>query len=76
MDAAVVCGVVGAGGAVDAAAVVVEVDEAAHLALEDGLVGGGRGGRRVEVAGRDQRPDRRVGVRVREAQRGGGPGIG
>ena len=73
MYAAVVVRVVWAGGAVDAAAVVVDVYEAAHLALEDGLVGGGRGGRGVEV-GRQQRPHRRVGVRVGEAQRGRGPG--
>ena len=72
MYASVVGGVVGAGGAVDAAAVVVEVDEAAHLALEDRLVGGRRGCGGVEV-GRGQRPRRRVPVRVREAQRRGGP---
>ena len=47
--AAVVGGVVWAGGAVDAAAVVVEVDEASQLALEHRLVGGRRGRRGVEV---------------------------
>ena len=72
MYAAVVDWVVGAGGAVDAAAVVVKVDEAVHVALEDGLVGRCRGGRGVEV-GRQQRPDGRVAVRVGEAERRGGP---
>ena len=72
MYAAVVLWVVGACGAVNAAAVVVKVDEAVHVALEDGLVGRCRGGRGVEV-GRQQRPDRCVAVRVGEAERRGGP---